>query len=343
MVGFLGRFIHNYTKKIIDRIIDVKNLLFSGSVVVVVGLISIWVSIFLYVAFYYAYMPSVLHVRPVHLQFKPCEEIKGVCSFPSAHVQLTKKQQLLMIGQPYKMYLYLEMPESPANQKLGMFMVCAHLEDRSGTLVTNACRSAMIHYRSHLLHTLHTLLIFPLLVFGSTEEKQSVVVELFSNFEEDPTHPVTDVYLEVQSRHAEIYSSELRVTAHLTGLRHLMFHWPTFSAGVGVVSILFFLAVLIALSWCHHALRSDFIRGGQKNHSDEKDWQSGDEEEDEDDDEREAGITESGFAGDTDESSVGEVGGASHRRKQQKSATNGDEKDEQLGEEVKEVEVETIK
>lgn len=51
--------------------------------------------------------------------FRPCEIEKGACSFPSAHVQLTKKQQLLMIGQRYKIFLSLEMPESPANVDLG--------------------------------------------------------------------------------------------------------------------------------------------------------------------------------------------------------------------------------
>ncbi|XP_071449809.1 seipin [Hetaerina americana] len=310
MAGFLGQIIHNYVTRVINGVTGVKNVFFSGGVVLVIGLVSIWVSIFLYVAFYYAYMPAVLHVRPVHLQFKPCEEEKGICSFPSAHIQLTKKQQLLMIGQPYKMYLYLEMPESPANQKLGMFMVCAHLEDKGGTLVNNACRAAMLHYRSHLLHTFYTLIFLPFMVFGSSEEKQTVIIELFSGFEEDPGHPITDIYVEVQSRHVEIYSSELRVTAHLTGLRHLMFHWPTFSASIGVISILFFLAVLLALSWCHQSLRSDFIGGGMqsgKAYSQDKDWTSGEDDDTEDDEEEKSEKKPvPNFSGEIDETATDE-------------------------------------
>lgn len=50
---------------------------------------------------------------------RSCEKEKGICSFPSAHVQLTKRQQLLMFGQPYKVHLELEMPESPTNKELG--------------------------------------------------------------------------------------------------------------------------------------------------------------------------------------------------------------------------------
>lgn len=44
-----------------------------------------------------------------------------MCSFPSAHVELTKRQQLLMMGQPYRVELVLEMPESPVNKQLGMY------------------------------------------------------------------------------------------------------------------------------------------------------------------------------------------------------------------------------
>lgn len=120
-----------------------------------------------------------------------------------------------MVGQPYKIYIQLEMPESRVNKDLGtlleflfdllkprlvklstplndtihlmtgMFMVCASLRVRSGIEVTKACRSAMLHYRSPLLETLTTLSLSPLLVLGQTEEKQSVTVELFSDFEED--------------------------------------------------------------------------------------------------------------------------------------------------------------
>lgn len=53
--------------------------------------------------------------------YRSCNEEKGICSFPSAYVQLTNKQQLLMVGQPYKVNLHLEMPESPANKALGNF------------------------------------------------------------------------------------------------------------------------------------------------------------------------------------------------------------------------------
>ncbi|KAK3923661.1 Seipin [Frankliniella fusca] len=230
---------------------NVRLLSFRGGLVGLLTAMIIWVSIFLYIAFYYAYMPSISHIRPIHVQFEACKDGKGLCSFPTADVRLTKRHQLLMVGQPYKIFIQLEMPESPRNKDLGMFMVCASLRVRSGVEVNKACRSAMLHYRSPLLETLTTITLSPLMVLGQTEEKQSVMVELFSDFEEDQDQPVTDVKVEIQTRFVELYSATMLIHAHLTGLRYLMFHWPILSAAVGISSNLFFILLMFSLSWWH--------------------------------------------------------------------------------------------
>lgn len=64
-------------------------------------------------------------------------------------------------------------------------MVCGFLRSRNGILVDHSCRSAMLHYKSTLLHFLSTLTFSPMMIFGSTEETQNIVLELFGNFEED--------------------------------------------------------------------------------------------------------------------------------------------------------------
>ncbi|XP_076642062.1 lipid droplet biogenesis associated protein seipin [Halictus rubicundus] len=244
-------------KKTTEGVQSARHVILSGGMIIISGVLVVWLSIFLYIAFYYAYMPNMSYVRPVHLQFKSCNEEKGICSFPSAYVQLTNKQQLFMVGQPYKVNLHLEMPESPANKELGMFMVCAELHSRGGFVVEHVCKSAMMHYRSTLLHALTTLTLSPMMIFGTTEEKQNIVLELFGNFEEDQSHPVTVVYIEIQSRHIEFYSATVMISAHLSGLRYLMFHWPILSALVGISTNLFFIALVCTLSYFHFTTYED--------------------------------------------------------------------------------------
>lgn len=118
----------------------------------------------------------------------------------------------------------------------GMFLVCADLRDASSKLRGHSCRSAMLRYKSPLLQQISTWLLSPLLILGLREEYQNIPVELFSNYNEEQLHPVTDVYIEVQSKTIQFYSVSLHIIADFTGLRYVMFHWPTVSAIIGKFS-----------------------------------------------------------------------------------------------------------
>ncbi|CAG9854577.1 unnamed protein product [Phyllotreta striolata] len=255
LVKFIHDTINLYKTRTKAGVNNVRDVLFRGTVIALITALLVWLSIFMYIAFYYVYVPTISHERPVYLKFKPCGTLqdckneKGLCSFPSAHVKLTKKQQLLMLGQSYKIHLDLDMPESPTNRQLGMFMVCVEFMGKDGTLINSSCRSAMLHYKGILLDTMYKLFFSPFFVFGSAEEKQNVKVELFADYEEQYNEPVTDIYVEVQSRYIEIYSAKFTVNAQFTGLRYVMFHWPVLSAAMGITANLFFIAVVCLISW----------------------------------------------------------------------------------------------
>lgn len=138
-----------------------------------------------------------------------------------------------MVGQPYRISVNIDMPESEQNVQLGMFMVCAEMRDQKTRLRNHACRSAMLHYRSNLARTITTLVMSPLIVLGFKEETQHVPIELFTNYEDDQENPVTDVFVEIQTKQIQFYSVTLHITAHFTGLRYIMFHWPMLSASLG--------------------------------------------------------------------------------------------------------------
>merc|ERR1719228_851510 len=85
------------------------------------------VSVFLYGTFYYAYMPTELVDMPVHLEFDPCEgQTSHRCTYPSASLALGRKHQMLQ-GQVYSIRMVLEVPDSPSNEELGMFMACMNI------------------------------------------------------------------------------------------------------------------------------------------------------------------------------------------------------------------------
>uniref|UniRef100_A0A8C3U8Y8 Seipin n=1 Tax=Catharus ustulatus TaxID=91951 RepID=A0A8C3U8Y8_CATUS len=128
--------------------------------------------------------------------------------------------QVLLYGQLYRISLELELPESPVNRELGMFMVTLTCYGSGGKTLATAARSAMLHYRSRLLRALHTAAFAGLLLSGFTEQSQTLELELLGRYREDPYTPTVGAFVEVRSRRVQLYGARLRVHAHFSGLRY---------------------------------------------------------------------------------------------------------------------------
>ncbi|KAH6926596.1 hypothetical protein HPB50_019904 [Hyalomma asiaticum] len=103
-----------------------------------------WTSILLYGVFYWNYIPKSSHVYPVHLHFESRACPAGFCDFLMANVTIVRPGQddYLARGQRYKIYLDLEMPESEANQRIGMFTVVLDMISEDGEVLKSTHRSS---------------------------------------------------------------------------------------------------------------------------------------------------------------------------------------------------------
>uniref|UniRef100_A0A665XE71 Seipin n=1 Tax=Echeneis naucrates TaxID=173247 RepID=A0A665XE71_ECHNA len=155
-----------------------------------------------------------------------------------------------------------------------------------------------MRYRSDLLRTLGTLLFFPAFVSGAIEQKQILEVDLFPDYTDDPVSstlrcvcvcvcvclrsravgssffffnlptvflhvqysPSVTAVIEILSNKVQIYSSQLFVHAHFTGIRYLLFYFPVSSALVGVSSNFIFLSVVFVLSYMRVGWKPDELR-----------------------------------------------------------------------------------
>ncbi|KAM4586528.1 seipin-like [Fundulus diaphanus] len=251
-----------------------RRRLLQGFTVISIVLLLLFVAAFLYGTFYYSYMPKAAFSAPVYYYYRTdCESPSSFwCSYPVANVSLMKnKKHVLTFGQAYRVYLQLEMPDSPTNHEVGMFMIKTTCFSQDGGQVASSARTAtqlqkasssrfgMLRYRSDLLKTLGTVLFLPAFLTGAAEQKQVVEVELFSEFTDDPYAPSVTALVEILSSKVQIYSSHLYVHAHFTGLRYLLFYFPVLSALVGVASNFTFLSLLFILSYM-----SQLLKLGQK-------------------------------------------------------------------------------
>lgn len=230
-----------------------RKLLLQFGVLFCTILLLLWVSVFLYGSFYYSYMPTVSHLSPVHFYYRTdCDSSTSLlCSFPVANVSLAKggRDRVLMYGQPYRVTLELELPESPVNQDLGMFLVTISCYTRGGRIISTSSRSVMLHYRSDLLQMLDTLVFSSLLVFGFAEQKQILEVELYPEYRENSYVPTTGAIIEIHSKRIQMYGAFLRIHAHFTGLRYLLYNFPMTCAFIGVASNFTFLGVIVLFSY----------------------------------------------------------------------------------------------
>ncbi|KAM9471224.1 BSCL2 lipid droplet biogenesis associated, seipin, like [Clarias gariepinus] len=209
----------------------------------------VFVAIFLYVGFYYTFMPTASFITPVHFHYRKLSH--SVSSFPVSNFSLlmSNKKQVMTPGQPYHITLDLEMPESPTNMELGMFLVKMSCYSHDGQTVDSSMQTTMLHYRSYLLQTLETLMLLPLMLMGVIEQKQHVLVELYSSYIDSSYKPATGAVIEIHSQRVQIYKAQLYIHAHFSGIRYVLYYFPFTSAVVGVMTNFMFLTGIILVGF----------------------------------------------------------------------------------------------
>ncbi|XP_075795427.1 seipin isoform X2 [Pelodiscus sinensis] len=208
MTGSTGPFLQWAQEVAALLLLRVRRTVLQTAILLCVLLLLLWVAVFLYGSFYYSYMPTVSYISPVHYRFRTDCGLPGpdLCSFPIANISLVKnnRDKVLMYGQPYRISLELELPESPVNQELGMFMVAISCYTKGGRIISSSTRAYV---------------------------------------------PTVGAVIEIQTNRIQIYGAQLRIHAHFTGLRYLLYNFPVTSAILGVASNFTFLSVIVLFSY----------------------------------------------------------------------------------------------
>jgi len=145
-------------------------------------LVLLWAAVFIYISFYYLYIPALDVSHAIHFQFDSvCKE---TCSVPFANIQLSQYKQPTFFakGQQYRISVNLDIPESDINWDQGMFMLKVSLYDANQNAITTAARSSILRYKSPLLRILNTVVYWPLLVTGLKSETQHLNIPLIENY-----------------------------------------------------------------------------------------------------------------------------------------------------------------
>lgn len=70
----LAKFVYDtvdlYKSRTKTGVNNLREILFRGSIVALLTALVVWLSIFMYAAFYYVYVPTITHEKPVYLTFR---------------------------------------------------------------------------------------------------------------------------------------------------------------------------------------------------------------------------------------------------------------------------------
>ena len=227
---------------------------------VIGGLAIIWLSVFIYIGFYYKYIPTVMNSREVHLQYDSRCDPKTAdqcCNIPFAELSFSAYD--FDRGQTYHFFLDMVLPESEVNWAQGMFMVRLKLLDHKNQTVVNVAKPTGLKYKSIVLRTIHILFFWPLMILGLTDENQHISVTLMDDFVEGSYAGLEGPYvarLEFEVRDIQIYPpTKLRIGAALSGLRYYMYYWWPLSFFMGTTTISFFLYFSTLLAFTNRLRR----------------------------------------------------------------------------------------
>jgi len=234
----------NTGNKILDKT-NSKNVIYSVTKWILSFILLLTVSVFSYTTFYSTLMPKEVHEVDVNFQFVPCEDKPGPCTFPNASIKLDPHKQRLNIGQPYRIGIILELPDSYVNQELGMFMTCLTMVDKNQEQIVRSCKSNMPEFRSNMLRGIETLTLSPMLMTGAVTQRQWLTITFMDDYVDTPNFSADTINIEIMSKFIQIYSTKLQVHPRLFGLKKMIYHHPWAAAVVGIMSSLIVNAFII--------------------------------------------------------------------------------------------------
>eukprot|EP00158_Paraphelidium_tribonemae_P009734 Partr_v1_DN28944_c2_g1_i1_m25294 putative Berardinelli-Seip congenital lipodystrophy 2 (seipin) len=171
--------------------------------------------------------------------------------------------QTMTSRQSYDVNVELLVPSSPSNIHGGNFMVSVkllHVPEpreldlindeprfiehlgREGRTMYHKSQSAILPFKSRLLRLLELVVEMPLIMTGFKHEHQCLKIPIVCDITDNRNFPITHALVHVSpfigsGSYVQIYSASIRIDAHFTGLRYLMYYMAVPSALV-IVSML---------------------------------------------------------------------------------------------------------
>ncbi|EGC32829.1 hypothetical protein DICPUDRAFT_98758 [Dictyostelium purpureum] len=188
----------------------------------------LFVTLISYYALYSTLVPKVSTEEPLFFDYS-YKSTKKIVADVQASVEFQKNKH-------YSIFLELELPESPKNQDVGMFMACMEIDDHdkwNPQKIHHTCRPAILKYSSGILKYIKSFLMSIPYLFGFYEEKQTVVLSMGDNFIANRYYQTISAQIQINNPEIQIYKASLKFLANLKGFDYYLYYYPITSFIVG--------------------------------------------------------------------------------------------------------------
>jgi len=213
--------------------------------IVSVSTFTILLAVTMYGGLYWAVLPNTARVIEVRWDFTSCDVVGQPCSFIRSQVQLVK--DLMLRGNSYNVELLLDLPDTPANREVGMFLACSTMTPSN----IASCTSAMMPFKPLLISYLESIILLPLHMAYIRSSTSVLSIPLLVNHTESEhsLSQTSGINLELQTSKIQVSNSRLKIwPCDLSGIRYLMYHYPLISCVLGVLIILAVICLIGALA-----------------------------------------------------------------------------------------------
>lgn len=255
----------------------VRKWLGNGMFLGVVAFISFLLACAVYGLFYNIYIPRISYEYPVHLHYDYEEK-------PNAYyvVDFSSFKQFLTTSQAYDVSVVMLVPESAHNLELGNFMLetklislrkprrnetvninseseLYHHAKEYGQVLYQVAKPGMLFYRSFWTRTTRTWLKMLLFLTNLSQEAQILKISLLNDVYDQPQTPITHAIVRLSASSSkpnnilQVYAASIRLDAHFSGLRYLMYYWFIPTALSLTLSIAWFFFAMFMLFWLSYS------------------------------------------------------------------------------------------
>eukprot|EP01029_Cantina_marsupialis_P031030 TRINITY_DN87068_c0_g3_i1.p1 TRINITY_DN87068_c0_g3~~TRINITY_DN87068_c0_g3_i1.p1 ORF type:complete len:470 (-),score=83.44 TRINITY_DN87068_c0_g3_i1:188-1597(-) len=213
------------------------------------GCFSIVFGLCSYLMIYILLIPKLQHSFPVEFDYnmfespengvykrQPAQANVNLLSCNSQWVSFFEddcKSKLLAYNQPYDVSLDLVIPESHTNKDIALFHVQVQAIGSKDEEVGVSRRSVRMKYSSFITKVIRFPLEFWPRFFGFIKDEQTLVIDFMNGLKQPRNHLIKSFNITIVPP-IEVYSANLRIDAHLSGIRYWMVQW--FFSGLVVFS-----------------------------------------------------------------------------------------------------------